>query len=302
VNANRLTGLVFPWRNYHPEVYEKEKGAVVLSWLLPVAIVVGVLLVLWAAQRQLMYFPIDHVATPDSLGLADVESVTFDTADGLRLSGWFFPVAAGARGTVLVFNGNAGNRAYRAPLASALRRHGFQVLLADYRGFGGNPGAPTERALVSDARAALSYLTGRRDVDPARLIYFGESLGTAVAVNLAVEHPPAALILRSPFTSMADVGQHHYWWLPVRWLIRDRYDSLALIGRVRSPLLVIVGERDGIVPVEYSRGLYDAATYAPKTYLSVPGADHNDYELLAGDTMIEAIARFIGTPDGTAHE
>ena len=129
-------------------------------------------------------------------------------------------------------------------------------------------------------------------MDAAGLVYFGESLGSAVAAELAAEHPAAALILRSPFTSMADVGQHHYWWLPVRWLIQDRYSTIDPIGRVRSPLLVIVGERDRIVPAEFSRRLYDAAR-EPKTILAMPEADHNDDELLAGEEMIEGIVRFI---------
>jgi len=272
---------------------EHGRGTVIALWLLSLVVVAALLLVLWAGQRWLMYFPIGNVPTPAALGLSDVEAVTFHTVDGLGLNGWFFPLPEGNRGTVLVFNGNAGNRAYRAPLATALRHQGLQVLLIDYRGFGGNLGTPTERGLAMDARAARQYLVTRRDVDPTRLIYFGESLGTAVAVDLATEQPPAALILRSPFTSMADVGQYHYWWLPVRWLIRDRYDSLERITRVQSPLLVIAGERDRIVPAEYSRRLYDAATTAHKTFLSVPYADHNDDELFDGETMIEEIARFL---------
>jgi fermentation-respiration switch protein FrsA (DUF1100 family) len=255
--------------------------------------VVALLLALWATQRRMMYFPIADVPTPGSVGVQDVEEVTFGTADGLRLSAWFFPVVAGApRATVLVFNGNAGNRAYRAPLAAALRRRGLQVLLLDYRGYGGNAGAPTEKGLAADARAARRYLSGRSDVDEARVVYFGESLGAAVAIALAAETPPAALILRSPFTSMADIGEHHYPWLPVQRLIRDRYASFDLIHRIRCPLLVIAGERDRIVPVEYSRRLYEAAG-GEKTFVSLPDADHNDYELLAGDRMIEAIARFL---------
>lgn len=265
-----------------------------MAVVLPVVVVGVLLLVLWAAQRRLMYFPVHDVALPAALGLSDVEPVTFTTADGLRLSGWLFPVTGvGPRATVLVFNGNAGNRTHRVPLATALRRRGFQVLLFDYRGFGGNPGTPTERGLASDARAAREYLISRRDVDAARLVYFGESLGTAVAVNLATEHRPAVLILRSPFTSLADVGQFHYWWLPVRSLIRDVYDTLERVGRVRAPLLVIVGERDRIVPVAYSRRVYDSAADTPKAFLSIPHADHNDYDLLAGDTMLEAISRFL---------
>lgn len=262
--------------------------------ILTLLAIAALLIVLWAAQRRLMYFPVSAVPPLASLGLGDAQAVTFDTADGLRLNGWLFARGgAEARGTVLVFNGNAGNRAYRVPLATALVRRGFQVLLFDYRGFGDNAGSPSESGLARDARAAREYLMGRRDVDASRLIYFGESLGTAVAVELAVEHPPAALVLRSPFTSMADVGQYHYWWLPVRALIKDSYATLERIGRVKSPLLVIAGERDSIVPIDQSRRVYDAATSAPKKFLSIPQADHNDDELLEGDTMIEEISRFL---------
>ena len=271
---------------------ERPQGVTAL-WFLPV-VFAGLLLVLWMGQRQLMYFPSRDIPTPASLGLTEIEPVTFDTSDGLRLAGWFFPIAGTPHPTVLVFNGNAGNRAYRASLATALRRRGFQVLLFDYRGFGGNPGTPTESGLATDARAARDYLVGRSDVDEARLIYFGESLGTGVAVELATQYQPAALVLRSPFTSMADIGRYHYWWLPVGWLIRDRYASLDRIGQVRSPLLVIAGDRDRIVPADYSRRLYEAATASPKAFLSIPGADHNDDELLDGNTMIEAIALFLG--------
>ncbi len=258
-----------------------------------VAVVAAVLALIWTMQRRLMYFPTSGVPTPGEIGLTDVETVTFETTDGLGLSGWF--VAASGPSphvTVLVFNGNAGNRAHRGPLAAALHRHGLQVLLVDYRGYGGNPGAPTENGLAADSRAARAYLAGRPDVDLSRLVYFGESLGTAVAVNLAVEHPPAALVLRSPFTSMADVGQHHYPFLPVRLLLRDRFAAIDQIRRIRVPLMVIAGGRDRIVPIDNSRRVYEAAV-TPKTLLVLPDADHNDDELLAGDEMIRAIVRFL---------
>jgi hypothetical protein len=251
------------------------------------------LALIWTMQRRLMYFPTSGLPTPTEMGLTDVEPVTFETTDGLRLSGWFFTgFGPSRRITVLVFNGNAGNRAHRGPLAAALHRHGLQVLLLDYRGYGGNPGTPTEDGLAADSRAARAYLAGRPDVDPSRIVYFGESLGTAVAVDLAAEHPPAALVLRSPFTSMTDVGHHHYPFLPVRLLLRDRFAAIDKIQRIRAPLLVIAGGRDRIVPAENSRRLYDAAV-APKTLLVLPGADHNDYELLAGDEMIRAIVAFL---------
>ena len=125
---------------------------------------------------------------------------------------------------------------------------GLAVLLFDYRGYGGNPGHPTEEGLAADARAALGYLAGRPEVDPERVIYFGESLGAAVALRLATERPPAALVLRSPFASLAEVGRRHYPVLPVSLLLRDRYDSAALAGRLDAPLLVVAGGRDQIVP------------------------------------------------------
>jgi fermentation-respiration switch protein FrsA (DUF1100 family) len=258
-----------------------------------VLVITALLALVWIGQRRLMYFPLGTVPAPSELGLNDVEPVTLRTSDGLELGGWFFELTrAEPRPTVLVFNGNAGNRADRLPLATALRQQGLQVLLFDYRGYGDNPGSPTGTGLALDARAARGYLAGRSDVDRSQLVYFGESLGTAVAVDLAVDHPPAALILRSPFTSMTDLGQLHYPFLPVRLLLRDKFAAIDQIGRVQAPLLVIAGARDGIVPLESSRRLYDAAT-APKELLVLPDADHNDYELLAGDEMIQAIVRFL---------
>jgi fermentation-respiration switch protein FrsA (DUF1100 family) len=257
------------------------------------AVIAVVLALIFLFQRRLMYFPFGHVPAPDEVGLTNVEAVTFGTADGVRLQGWFVPsLQSPPRYTVLVFNGNAGNRAYRAGLADVLRKHGLAVFLFDYRGFGGSSGTPTEAGLASDSRAAREYLLGRPDVQPARIIYFGESLGSAVAVELAAAHAPAALILRSPFASMTELGQLHYPFLPVRLLLRDRFPSVERIGRVRSPLLVIAGSRDGIVPIEQSRRLYDAATTS-KTFLMIPNADHNDEELLVGEAMIVGIIRFV---------
>ena len=198
--------------------------------IVAIGVIAAVLAVIWTMQRRLIYFPGDAAPTPGEVGMSGVELVTFETTDGLGLSGWFLPQPGPSpRVTVLVFNGNAGNRAHRGPLAAALHRHGFQVLLFDYRGYGGNPGTPTERGLIADSRAARAYLAGRADVDASRIVYFGESLGTAVAIDLAVAHPPLAVVLRSPFTSLVDVGRHHYRFLPVRLLLRDRFASIDQI-------------------------------------------------------------------------
>ena len=258
------------------------------------------LVLIWAGQRRAMYFPFGAIPSASDAGLEAAEQVTFPTEDGLTLHAWFVPASRSpAWFTAIVFNGNAGNRAYRAPLAQALRQHNIAVLLFDYRGFGGNEGRPTEGGLTSDARAARAYVTARNadpkgSRHPSRIIYFGESIGTAVAARLAAEHPPAALILRSPFASMAEVGQFHYPFLPVRWLLRDRFATMDLIGRVASPLLVIAGDRDTIIPIAQSRRLFDAAA-SPKQLVVIRGADHNDMALLAGPEMIDAIVAFLKT-------
>lgn len=258
-----------------------------------IVLLVGLLVLLWLTERRLIYFPLRPVTSPDEVGLAHAEPVAFITTDGITLHGWFLPGRQRpAPFTVIVFNGNAGNRSYRAPLAAALRAHDLAVLLFDYRGYGENRGSPTEAGLAADARAAREFLVRRADVDAGRLVYFGESLGSAVAVDLAAEHSPAALVLRSPFASMADVGQHHYPFLPVRLLLRDRYASIDRIRHVRCPVLVIAGAQDRIVPLEHSRRLYEAVS-SPKKLVILPDADHNDAALLSGRDMIAAIVQFL---------
>jgi fermentation-respiration switch protein FrsA (DUF1100 family) len=238
---------------------------------------------IWAQQRRLIYFPspgpVPHVA-----GARDV---VLETEDGIRLGAWYFPAG---RSAVLVCNGNGGERSMRAPLAAALNRLGHSVLLFDYRGYGGNPGHPTESGLAADASAAKAWLDAEADVD--RIAYFGESLGAAVAIGLAVQRPPAALVLRSPFTSLADVAAVHYPWLPARRLLLDRYPSIDRIASVSAPLLVIAGDRDEIVPESLSRRLYDAAG-EPKRYVVIRGAGHNDPDLLDGQQMLDEVDRWL---------
>jgi uncharacterized protein len=257
-------------------------------------------LVYWL-QRFLIYLPSGGV--PDvSEVLPDGEEVSFSTEDGLRLAGWFLPSGSGQPGpAVLVANGNAGNRAHRAPLARALRESGASVLLFDYRGFGGNPGTPSERGLHRDASAALDYLAGRPEVDPGRIVYFGESIGGAVVVGLAAERPPAGIVLRSPFASLTEVGRLHYPWLPVRLLLKDRYEAAETVSRVEVPVLVIAGTRDSIVPFEQSRAVHDAAA-GSKRFVQITGADHNDPELFTGEQLLSEVGRFISevTREGSA--
>ena len=233
---------------------------------------------MWSQQRRLIYFPSPGPVPSAGLVLENGIDVEFETADAITLDAWYFPARAGAT-SVLVCNGNAGDRSMRAELAAALNRAGLSVLLFDYRGYAGNPGSPSEEGLASDARAARAWLAAQPGVAPERIVYFGESLGAAVAVRLAVERSPAALVLRSPFTSLADVGAVHYPWLPVRRLLLDRYPSIERITSVHAPLLVIAGDRDEIVPASLSKRLYDAAA-EPKRFVLVPGAGHNDPEVV----------------------
>jgi fermentation-respiration switch protein FrsA (DUF1100 family) len=253
-----------------------------------VVVVLAVLAAIWALQRRLIYLP--SQAVPDVPG--SVEAVTYTTEDDLELDGWFLPAPGDPLGAVLVFPGNAGDRSARVPLARALAGAGYSTLLVDYRGYGGNPGSPSEEGLARDARSALAYLESRDDVDPDQIVYFGESLGSGVAVQLAIEEPPAALILRSPFPSLAHVGSVHYPALPVSLLLRDRFDNADKIQRIPAPLVVIAGSADRIVPTELSRDLYELAEER-KEMVVIDGAGHNDFALLAGDEMIQEIVDFL---------
>jgi hypothetical protein len=250
----------------------------------------ALLVLLWAGQRSLLYLPLGPVLSPAEAGAAGAEEFSIRTSDGLSLGAWFLstdrrpPLA-----TVIVFNGNAGNRSHRAPLAKRLARAGLDVCLFDYRGYGGNAGAPSEEGLQRDARAVHAAVAGRPGIDPDRIILMGESLGTGVALSAARDVDPMAVVLRSPFTSMADVAAHHYWFLPVRLLLWDRFDSLSRAGALSCPVAVIAGDRDRVVPIALSRRLCDAIR-APKTFITVRGADHNDWALAAGDEIAAAVS------------
>ena len=242
----------------------------------------------WALQRRLIYFPTRGPLPAAAAVSPNGRDVVLRTADGVRLGAWYFPGHGDV--AMLVCNGNAGDRSMRTGLATALNRMGFSVLLFDYRGYGGNQGRPSENGLTADAQAAQAWLVAHHDAD--RMVYFGESLGAAVAVGLAVQRPPAALVLRSPFTSLADVGAVHYPWLPVGRVLLDRYPSIDRIASVEAPVLVIAGDRDDIVPPALSERLYEAAP-RPKRFVLVPGAGHNDAELVDGHQMLTAMAGFL---------
>jgi uncharacterized protein len=253
------------------------------------ALLGGALLLLWSLQRHLIYLPSQAPVARAATLIDGARDVTLLTSDGLELGAWFVPGHPPQRGfTVLVANGNAGDRSLRAPLASALAEEGLSVLLFDYRGYGGNPGTPSEQGLAHDARAAYRFLVEEASVAPERVLLFGESLGAAVVAELATEHRAGGLLLRSPFSDLATVGRLHYPFLPVDALLRDRFPVAEHIRAVDLPTTVVLGTEDSIVPPELSRSVADAAA-GPTTVVEVEGAEHNDPALLDGELVVAAV-------------
>ncbi|MBY3553129.1 alpha/beta fold hydrolase [Modestobacter lapidis] len=260
--------------------------------LLGAAVVGAVLVVLtgllWAFQRSLVFLPEDGPQQPVDVVLPGAHDVRLVTADGLLLAAWYLPAPEPGSAAVLVANGNGGHRGLRAPLAEALHEAGLGVLLFDYRGYAGNPGSPSEEGLALDIRAARTFLVEDAAVPPDRLLYLGESLGAAVVTELAVEHPPAGLVLRSPFVDLPAVAAVHYPFLPVRALLRDRFPVAEQVARVRAPTTVVYGTDDSVVPPGQSRAVARAAARLHRV-VEVPGAGHNDRVLLDGEQLIAAV-------------
>jgi len=258
-----------------------------------VVVVAAVLVALaWVFQRRLIYLPFGSPDGPAGAYLDGGRDVVLHTADGLELTAWWAPATGPARDrTVLVAPGNGGSRLLRVPLARALAAEGFDVLLVEYRGYGGNPGSPTEEGLAADVAAAYRYLVDERGLPAERVVLFGESLGGAPLTLLATERPVGALVLRSPFTSLADVGVRAYPFLPVRALLRDRFPLLEHVRSVRAPVAVVAGDADEIVPVEQSRAVAQAAG---ASYVELPGVGHNDVELNSGPAVVDAVVRISG--------
>jgi pimeloyl-ACP methyl ester carboxylesterase len=249
-----------------------------------------VVALLWTLQRQLIYFP-DPTPVPAAADvIAGARDVTLHTADGLELGAWFIPAAKpeDTGMAVLLAPGNGGNRADRVGLAEELSRRGLAVLLMDYRGYGGNPGSPTENGLAADADAAVRALR-ELGYGAERTLYFGESLGSGVVTALQARHSPAGMVLRSPFTELADVGAHHYPWLPVRALLRDRFPVVEHLVSSDVPVTVIYGERDSVIPSGLSARVADQAPSLVERVV-LTDADHND-PVMFGSRVADAVAR-----------
>jgi uncharacterized protein len=266
---------------------------VVLGILMAIALgYLGLLAFIYLMQARLVYFPDmgrEPIGTPRDIGLA-YEEVWLQTADGERLHAWWVPHAA-ARGAVLMFHGNAGNISQRMGYIAMLNQLGYASLIFDYRGYGRSSGKPDEDGTYRDAEAAWRHLTAERQVDPQRVVLLAESLGGGVATWLALQHPPAALVLASCFTSVPDVGAEVYPWLPVHLLSRFHYDNRARMPQIAAPVFVAHSPQDEVIPFRHGRALFEAA-HDPKTFLQLRGG-HNEGLLYGDRAWVRALADFL---------
>lgn len=240
----------------------------------------------WAFQRSLIFVPDTAAVTPPE----DIRPVTLETIDGLELEAWLIgPSGATDRETAVLYApGNGGNRAGRVDIGRLLAAEGFTVLLVDYRGYGGNPGSPSADGLVRDARAAVARLRAE-GFGPDRTLYVGESIGTGVVARLQADHAPAGMLLRSPFTDFAAVAEHHYPFLPVRTLLRDRFPVVERLRDSEVPVTVVHGTADDIVPSDQSREVARTVGRLVEEVV-LPGVGHNDPEMF-GRPVAEALVR-----------
>lgn len=265
--------------------------AVCLTGILGAGMILGL-------ERFALYFPDRPLgATPRTEGLV-YEDVWFSASDGVKLHGWLVP-APGARVTLVWFHGNAGNIGDRVHNIGYLHRLlRANVFIFDYRGYGQSDGSRSdlsEEATYRDGQGALAYVRARSDAAGTRLVYFGRSLGAAVAVELARAHPPAGLILETAFTTLKDVARVHYPFVPL-WFLQTKYESLRKIPEIRVPLLILHGDRDEVVPLEQAERLYAAANEPKRLYI-IRGAHHNDTFVVGGHAYFEEWARFLNSLD-----
>jgi len=227
--------------------------------------------------------------SPDNIGL-DFESLFFVTADGVKIHAWYIP-KENARGTVLFCHGNGGNISGRLDTIRILNYLGFATFIFDYRGYGISEGSPSEAGTFRDAMAAYDFIQNRLSLKPEDIIIFGRSLGGAVAANLAIRRSHRVLILESTFTSIGAIARQYYPMFPVRLISRIKYNTLACVKEISTPLLLIHSTEDGTIPFSHSENLYEAASQ-PKVLLRISG-DHNDGFLRSGAYYIEGIDKFL---------
>lgn len=249
-------------------------------------------LALFVLQRSILFQP-DTVRPEPSQGrAADMTWVSASTADGLELAGWWRP-GSGGRATLLYFHGNGGNIGDRDGKARRLLDRGYGLLMAGYRGYGGNPGSPSEEGLLADGRAWLAALE-RLGVPAREAVLYGESLGSGVVAALATETAVGGVVLEAPYTSVVDIAAARYWFVPVRQLVLDRFDTEHRLPRLKAPLLIVHGSEDRIVPVSHGERLFEIAA-EPKRFARLDGGGHTDLfdhgALAALDAFVNEVVR-----------
>jgi fermentation-respiration switch protein FrsA (DUF1100 family) len=259
-----------------------------LTWLagLAICVYVGLTAMLYFTQRSLMYFPDQAHVTPAQAGLPQATEVTLTTADGEHIIVWHAP-PLGNKPVILYFHGNGGAVHYRVERFKKLLADGIGLVALDYRGYGGSTGSPSEAGLNADAEAAYAFAAARYAVP--QIVVWGESLGTGVAVVLAAKKPVGRVILEAPFTSAAAVGAQHYWYMPVRLLMKDQFRSDERIGKVTAPLLILHGVHDQVVPYAMGERLFDLAN-KPKHIVRFLDGGHED---LDQNGALVAVGRFL---------
>jgi len=254
---------------------------------------------LYLGQRALLYRPDGTVPDLRAHGVADMTVVRIPVGNGVESLAWWHPPRESGWPVVVYFHGNAGHIGERAYKARRMIDAGFGVLLAGYRYNAGAGGVPSEAALLADGWTAIQYVLDQ-GYAMDQVVLYGESLGSGIAVALAADHGVGGLVLETPYSSIAEVAQAHYWYTPAKWLMRDRYDSMARIGRVRAPILLFHGDADTTVPIRFARRLHDAAP-EPKEAHFLPGGGHTDlYDLGAGDLVIDYLERRTAALSGRA--
>ena len=256
-----------------------------------IIVVIGFILCLRWKEPRMLYYPSKQIdQTPDRLGFK-YENVTLTTSDGARINGWFLPCGHEAKHTILFFHGNAGNVSDRFEKLEVFRDLGVDTLIIDYRGYGHSEGTPNEEGTYRDAQAAYEYLTQQRKVAPRSIVTYGESLGSAIAADLASKVEAGGLVLEEAFTSIGDVGQKMFPFLPVRWLVRNKYDTLSKLPRIKVPLLIIHSRDDEFFDMRHAQRLLAAAN-EPKRLVELRGG-HNDAFLVSAPTYRAALEQFI---------
>ena len=258
-----------------------------------ILIVVGFILWLRWSEPRMLYYPSKQIdQSPNQVGFK-YEDVTLTTSDGVRINGWFLPCGREATHTILFFHGNAGDISDRFEKLEVFRDLGVDTLIIDYRGYGRSDGKPNETGTYRDARAAYEYLTQQRKLAPRSIVIYGESLGSAIAADLASKEEAGGLVLEEAFTSVGDVGQKMFPFLPVRWLVRNKYDTLSKLPRSKVPLLIIHSRDDEFFDMRHAQRLLAAAN-EPKRLVELRGG-HNDAFLVSAPTYRAALQQYFAT-------